>query len=168
MKKVQMITWIDPLLLEALNKRVLGEYGTIKARSYYVSELIKSSLADTTSKAAHTQNRVIRGFAPIYDKLRNLGAAPDGIPGSILEDFIKETKGTDRRTVKKWKDELEKSEAVRFEIRRFESTTRPWCYIVWKEIPMEYWPEDYKKENGAEKKIMEVIESTRGRGEQGD
>lgn len=168
MKKVQTAFWLDPLLLEAAKKKVLEVYGTSKAFSQLMSDLLRSYLSDTTSKGAHTQNRVIRGLAPVYDKLKNLGAAPDGIPGSILEDFIKETKGTDRRTVKKWKDELEKSEAVRFEIRRFESTTRPWCYIVWKEIPMEYWPEDYKKENGTEKKIMEVIESTRGRGEQGD
>lgn len=166
MKKVQTSFWIDPMLFEAAKKRVLEEYGTSKAFSFHLCELIARDLSDRPPKAAHTQNRVIRSLVPVYDKLKSLGAAPDGIPESVLEDFIKETKGTDRRTVNKWKNELESSEVIRLEIRRFESTTKPWCYIDWKRVPKEYWPEDYKRENGSEKEMKnekEVIESTGGR-----
>jgi hypothetical protein len=120
-KRLEVV--IDEELYKLLVEMAPGIYGQGKYRgalSYVVEEALRQYLlprAHTNS----TQNNPKRGVKYVYmqvkekvKELLNLDYAPDEVPEKVLDMAIAEVRGSDPRTIAKWKSLFEKNKLIKY------------------------------------------------------
>lgn len=113
---------IDEELYKLLIEIAPGIYGQGKYRgalSYVVEDALRQYLLPRTHK--NTQNNPSRSVKHVYglvkEKIKeilNLDYAPDEVPEKILDQAIAEVRGSDPRTIAKWKALFEKNKLVKY------------------------------------------------------
>jgi hypothetical protein len=113
---------IDEDIYKLLIEIAPGIYGQGKYRgalSYIVEEALRHYLTPRTHK--NTQNNPNRSIKHVYglvkDKVKEimkLDYVPDEVPEKILDMAIAEVRGSDPRTIRKWKNLFEKSKLIKY------------------------------------------------------
>jgi hypothetical protein len=113
---------IDEELYKLLIETAPGVYGQGKYRgalSYIVEDALRQYLLPRAHK--NTQNNPNRSVKHVYglvkDKVKEimkLDYAPDEVPEKILDLAIAEVRGSDPRTIAKWKGIFEKSKLIKY------------------------------------------------------
>ena len=116
--KMRVEAYIDEKLwreLISIAPQVYGKYrGGI---SHIIEEALRYYLATRCNTRIHTNPKLsIRDvFAQVVMRLRDkYGFTPKEIPEYELDQAIAETRGSDRRTIEKWKSAFEKSGLIKY------------------------------------------------------
>ena len=120
--KVRLEVLIDREVYELLIKMAPSIYGQGKYRgalSYIVEEALRYYLASRALTQTHTNPRasIRQVYEKVVDKLKeitHLPFKPKEIPEKILDLAIAEVRGSDPRTIAKWKTMFEKVGLIKF------------------------------------------------------
>lgn len=114
---------IDEEIYKLLIETAPAIYGQSRYRgavSYVVEEALRQYLLPRAHTKS-TQNNPKRGVKYVYglvkDKIKEimkLDYTPDEVPEKILDMAIAEVRGSDPRTIRKWKNLFEKSKLIKY------------------------------------------------------
>jgi len=121
--KKRLEVLIDEELYKLLIEVAPSIYGEGKYRgalSYVVEEALRHYLTPRQHTAS-TQNNPKRGVKYVYMQVKekakeilNLDYPPDEVPEKVLDQAIAEVRGSDPRTLKKWKNIFQKSGLIKY------------------------------------------------------
>ena len=120
--KVRLEVLIDREVYELLTKLAPSIYGQGKYRgalSYVVEEALRHYLVPRLHTQTHTNPRhsIRLVYERVVDKLKeitHLPFKPKEVPEKVLDLAIAEVRGSDPRTVAKWKATFERSGLIKF------------------------------------------------------
>lgn len=119
-EKVQLVVYIEKDIYDLLRELAPKIYGRLRgSMSYVVNEALKKYLRPS----AHTQTRANRRLSvrEVYHLVRqkvmeimNHPAELNQVPEEVLDMAIIEIRGSDPRTIEKWKNLFEKFGLIKF------------------------------------------------------
>jgi hypothetical protein len=121
--KKRLEVLIDEELYKLLIEVAPSIYGEGKYRgalSYVVEEALRQYLLPRL-RTTSTQNNPKRGVKYVYMQVKekakeilNLDYPPDEVPEKVLDQAISEVRGSDPRTINKWKNIFQKSGLIKY------------------------------------------------------